>query len=144
MKVIFKDTQEVKEVKFGYAVNYLIPNGLAILATKEALSALETKKKHKVKKQQQDQEEAEKLLQKICQKKLIIKAKAKKDKSLFGKITKARLKKEIETIIGKEKSKISPKIEILLDEPIKKLGKQIVGLKIKKSRGNLQVEVVKE
>jgi len=33
MKIIIKKTSEIKNVKDGYARNYLIPRGLAVLAT---------------------------------------------------------------------------------------------------------------
>lgn len=51
MKVILKKQidklgkkGEVKDVKVGFASNYLIPEGLAVLATPEELRKIKTKK----------------------------------------------------------------------------------------------------
>ena len=57
MKVILKQevqkvgrALEIKEVKDGYGRNYLIPNGLAIIANKVNIEWLEKKKEQKAKK----------------------------------------------------------------------------------------------
>jgi len=42
MKVIIKKTGKVQEVPDGYARNYLLPNGLAILATPQNVSVIAT------------------------------------------------------------------------------------------------------
>jgi len=47
MKVIFKDTNEVRDVPLGYAVNYLLPKNLAVVATKAKLDALKVQKEEK-------------------------------------------------------------------------------------------------
>ncbi len=44
MKVIFKKTNEIKEVADGYARNYLLPQGLVTVATEEEIKRLENKK----------------------------------------------------------------------------------------------------
>ena len=44
MKVILKDTNIVKDVPLGYAVNYLLPKKLAVIATKAKLAALKKEK----------------------------------------------------------------------------------------------------
>ncbi|MDZ4229243.1 MAG: bL9 family ribosomal protein, partial [Patescibacteria group bacterium] len=41
MKVILKKSGEVKNVSLGYAVNYLLPRGLAQIATKKRLALAE-------------------------------------------------------------------------------------------------------
>ena len=64
MKVILlKDIEnlgkkfEVKEVKDGYARNFLIPNDLAKVATEEALEWIETQKETKEKRSPAPEEE---------------------------------------------------------------------------------------
>lgn len=42
MKVIILKTGEVKDVALGYAVNYLLPKKLAVIATKQKLEGNET------------------------------------------------------------------------------------------------------
>ena len=68
MRVIFiKDLKgqgkkgEIKEVKTGYAVNYLIKNGYAIKETKESLNKLAKENKKAEAEDLKHQEEAKKL-----------------------------------------------------------------------------------
>lgn len=108
MKVIIKD--EIKEVKAGYARNFLIPKGMAILATKEAILELEEKERKIL-------EKVKKLTKKFKDLKIKIKVKTGKDEKLFGAVT----KKDIAKKLKEKKIKISQKA-ILIDKPIKKVG----------------------
>ena len=94
MEVILKqpvrnlgDADDVVKVKNGYARNYLIPQGLAVMATAAAKKAMEEKKRqaaHKVEfVKQQALEEAEKL----ANLKVIIETLAGADGKLFGSVT---------------------------------------------------------
>ena len=72
MKVVFlKDVKgqgkkgEVKNVADGYAQNFLIKKGLAVEATKEALSRLEGQKKHEAKLAAQELQAAKELKEKL-------------------------------------------------------------------------------
>ncbi|MFH1392325.1 MAG: 50S ribosomal protein L9 [bacterium] len=101
MKVILKKTSEIKNVKDGYARNYLIPQGLAVLATNLAVQELE-------KQQAQIKKQAEKLEKT----KISLKLKIGKKGKAFGAIT----AKDIA-----EKLDINKK-QVLLEKPIKKPG----------------------
>ncbi|MCB0856402.1 MAG: 50S ribosomal protein L9 [Bacteroidetes bacterium] len=94
MEVILKqpvrnlgDADDVVKVKNGYARNYLIPQGLAVMATAAAKKAMEEKKRqasHKVEfVKQQALEEAEKL----ANLKVTIETLAGADGKLFGSVT---------------------------------------------------------
>ena len=94
MEVILKqpvrnlgDADDVVKVKNGYARNYLIPQGLAVMATASAKKAMEEKKRqaaHKVEfVKQQALEEAEKL----ANLKVTIETLAGADGKLFGSVT---------------------------------------------------------
>ena len=131
MKVILKQNNEVKNVSFGYAVNYLLPRGLAVLATDINLKSLEKEKAKIIKeagllKQGQNQQ-----AEKYRHKKFVIKAKAGVKGQLFGAITKKELAKEIKV----------KKTEIVLEKPIKKIGKYEIGLKFGSELVKVIVEV---
>ena len=94
MEVILKqpvrnlgDADDVVKVKNGYARNYLIPQGLAVMATASAKKAMEEKKRqaaHKVEfVKKQALEEAEKL----ANLKVVIETLAGADGKLFGSVT---------------------------------------------------------
>jgi len=83
MKVIFtKDVDgiskkfEVKNVKDGYAKNYLIPNKLAIVANKESLKWLEIQLELSEKNQEQALKETQLIVGKIDGLELLISVKA--------------------------------------------------------------------
>lgn len=131
MKVIFKDTKEVKEVPLGYAVNYLLPKGLAVVATEKRLEALkqaeektETEKKEDKLK---DRQQAERLDGKVVR----FKVKAGKSGKIHGSIAKKEMAKELGVL----------KENVELDKPIKKVGEYEVELKFGKAKAKVKVKV---
>lgn len=141
MKVIIKKTCEIKEVKYGYAVNYLFPQRLAVLATDKAILEIEKAKKKKEKEAKKLEEKAGEIAKQLNNKTIVVKVKAKKGKKIFGSVTKAQIKKEIILLAGNEAKKTN--IEVLLEKPIKTLGEHQVGLKIGKLGAKLKLEIVK-
>ena len=84
-KLGFKN--EVVSVKNGYGRNFLIPKGLAILATKSEIKILEENLRQQDKKQETEIAKANKLADKITGLEIIIKAKvAEGNNKLFGSI----------------------------------------------------------
>lgn len=138
MKVIIKKTNEVKEVSFGYAVNYLIPQDLAVRATPKELKALKEAARLKIKKKEEKGEEDKALAQKLADKKLIVKAKiqGRSKKKIFGRVT----KKDIIKLLKADPKKV----KVVLKEPIKKLGKHKIELQIGSQKVFIKVEVEKE
>lgn len=147
MKVIFlKDVKgkgkagEVKEVADGYARNHLIPNNLAVEATKSNLKALEAKKRSEAKKAEQVKQEAEQLKEKLEKMEVKIIAKAGEGGRLFGAIT----NKQIADVLKKQNIKIDRR-KIELDEPIRSLGYTKIPVKIHPEvTATLTVHVVEE
>ncbi len=147
MKVIFlKDVKgkgkagEVKEVADGYARNHLIPNNLAVEATKSNLKALEAKKRSEAKKAEQVKQEAEQLKEKLEKMEVKITAKAGEGGRLFGAIT----NKQIADVLKKQNIKIDRR-KIELDEPIRSLGYTKIPVKIHPEvTATLTVHVVEE
>lgn len=94
MEVILKkpvinlgDQDDVVKVKPGYARNYLIPQGLAMLATASAKRALEEKKRQAAHKQDFLLQQAQELADKLSALKVTISTLVGQDGKLFGSIT---------------------------------------------------------
>ncbi len=98
MEVILKqpirnlgDQDDVVAVKPGYARNYLIPQGLAILATASNKKALEEKKRQASHKQEFVKQQAEAEAAKLEGLKIEIETLAGADGKLFGSVTAIQL-----------------------------------------------------
>lgn len=94
MEVILKqlvahlgDQDEVVKVKPGYARNYLIPQGLAYLATPSAKKALEEKKRQASHKKEFVINQAQELADQLNEQKIVIETLAGVDGKLFGSVT---------------------------------------------------------
>ncbi len=115
---------EVKEVKEGYARNFLIPNKLAKPATKESLKWLEIQKEIEEKKAEQELKKFQELATKIDGTELVIPVKVGEENQLFEKITAQKISDKLkETGINIEKEQIQ------LEEPIKELGEFPIKIK---------------
>lgn len=78
---------DVVKVKPGYGRNFLIPQGLAVLATSSRLKALEEKQKQAAHKQEFLQEQAAAEVEKLQSVKIVIETLAGADGKLFGSVT---------------------------------------------------------
>jgi len=125
MKVIFiKDIPgkgkagEIKEVSKGYARNYLLPQGLALLATptaeKQAKLSLE-KEKHK---ETSDRAKLEKLAEQIEGTEIHFQARMGAGERLFGSITAADIAEELSRV----KDCVIDKRSIEIDKPLREAG----------------------
>jgi len=125
MKVIFiKDLQgtgkkgEIKEVKPGYARNYLIPEGIAIEATPENIRQMERQEQILATRKNKELTRAKEIKKALQEGSITISAKAGQDEKLFGAIT----PEDIAEAILQQKNIEIDKHQILLEQPIKKLG----------------------
>tara|TARA_B100001989_G_C24362757_1_gene375365 strand:- start:189 stop:632 length:444 start_codon:yes stop_codon:yes gene_type:complete len=99
MKIILKKDieklgfkNEIVSVKDGYARNFLIPKGLAILATESAKKILAENLRQQAKKEDAEVEAANKLAEEIKNTEIIIKVKVAEDKiKLFGSVKVSQL-----------------------------------------------------
>lgn len=132
MKVIILKTSEIKEVSLGYAVNYLLPKKLAVVATKKKLDELKAIKEKVVAVKSQadakDKEQADKLSGKV----ITFKMEAGKAGKIHGSITKKEIAKELKIL----------KNNIILEEPIKKIGEYEAEVKFGNSKVKIKIEVV--
>ncbi len=134
MQVILKkDVQNLGEagdvvnVKDGYARNLLIPQNLAEIATKGALSNREKNIERIKAKQEKMHQEALALTEKIQSLvKLELAARAGESGKLFGTITTKKLAEELTAKLGMEIDKKS----LILDKPINKIGDYTLTVKL--------------
>jgi large subunit ribosomal protein L9 len=124
MKVILtQDVQdlgkkyEVKEVKDGYARNFLLPNKLAKPATKTALKWLESQKEVIAKEAEEDLKKAQELASKIDDIEVNIIVKVGNEGQLFESINAQKIAEKLKELGFEIK-----KSQIILAEPIKELG----------------------
>jgi large subunit ribosomal protein L9 len=132
VKVIIKKTNEIKEVADGYARNYLLPLGLAVVATKKEIDKLETKKLKEEKRKTEKQKQEEKKLKEVKNKTVRILRKVGRKGKLHGAVTVQDLAKELEV----------EKDQVLLEKPIKRAGEYEVELKIGGEK--LKIKVIVE
>lgn len=90
------DKDEIVDVKNGYAINYLIPQGLAIRATKTAKKILAENKKQQAHKEERYREEAIEIAEKLKNVKLKIGAKTSTKGKIFGSVTNIQIAEELE------------------------------------------------
>lgn len=102
MQVIFiKDLKkqakkgEIKEVKDGYAQNYLIKNGYAVKLTESSLASYEKEKILERNTIMQKEEEATKLKQELEKVVLLFKVKTGEQDKVFGSISAKQIKDEL-------------------------------------------------
>jgi large subunit ribosomal protein L9 len=147
MKVIFiKDVKgqgkkgDIKDISEGYATNFLIPRGLARVATDGNMKTLENQNAAEQKRKQQEKEEAQVLGKKLEEMTVQLKAKAGEGGRLFGAIT----SKQIADALSQQGIKID-KRKIELDEPIRTLGVTQMAVKLHPDvKATLKVQVTEE
>ncbi|MCG9895500.1 MAG: 50S ribosomal protein L9 [Fimbriimonadaceae bacterium] len=125
MKVILKQTLpkvgkegQVVSVKPGFARNYLFPNGLAIIADKTQVKALEARMARLSAKLAETKAEAEAQAAKLHHGRLLIEVKAGEGGRLFGAITADAIAEAVQKQFG-----ISvDRKQVAMLQPIKRLG----------------------
>ena len=135
MKVIL--TQDVKSqgkkgdlinVSDGYANNFLLPKGLAKLATKQALNELEGKRGAEQYHKNQEEKKAMDIAERLKEVTVKLSAKAGKEGKLFGSIT----SKDVAEALKKQYNIDVDKRKILLKDNIKLAGVYEVEVKLHK------------
>ncbi len=124
---------EVKEVKDGYARNFLLPKGLAKQATESALKWLEMQKEIIAKKAEGELKEVEKMVAKIDGLEVLIPVKVGDNGQLFEKINAQKISKKL-----KEEGLEIKKDQIILEKPIEKIGEYSAKVKFEH---NLEAEI---
>jgi len=124
---------DVKEVKDGYARNFLIAKGLAKPATKEALEWLAVQKEIVEKKAEEDLKKAQSVASTMDSREIVIAVKVGDQDQLFESINAQKIAESL-----KEAGFDVKKSQIDLKEPIKELGEYSIKIKFEH---NLESEV---
>ena len=134
----FKD--DLVSVKNGYGRNYLIPQGLAILATPSSKKVLAENIKQREFKEKKAVDEANKLVKKLSKLDLKIGAKSGTGGKLFGSISSSDLNSELSNI-GYDFDK---KIIKIMGGSVKRLGTYVATLRLHRNViHELSFEVIK-
>ena len=147
MKVILKeDVQnlgqqgDVVEVKPGYARNYLMPQKLAILFTKQQKKSIEEAQRFEERKLEREKDQLESVLKQVEDLSLSLKMKSEEDSKLFGSVTKLDIVKLLE-----ENGITIDKKYVDLSSSIKTLGEHKVNIVFTKEMyASLTLTVEKE
>ena len=147
MKVILKeDVQnlgqqgDVVEVKSGYARNYLMPQKLAILFTKQQKKSIEEAQRVEERKLEREKDQLESVLKQVEDLSLSLKMQSEEDSKLFGSVTKLDIVKLLE-----ENGITIDKKYVDLSSPIKTLGEHKVDIVFtKEMSGSFTLTVEKE
>ena len=130
MKVILKeDVQnlgqqgDVVEVKSGYARNYLMPQKLAILFTKQQKKSIDEAQRVEERKLEREKDQLEFVLKQVEDLSLSLKMQSEEDSKLFGSVTKLDIVKLLE-----ENGITVDKKYVDLSSPIKTLGEHKVNI----------------
>lgn len=136
MKVIFTQDvagtarkNDVKEVSVGYASNFLLPKGLAKIATSKAIKDAEALKANAVAKKEELKANAKEIGAKLNGLKLVFKAKVGENGHLYGAIA----EKDIMEKVEKEAKVELAKKNVKMAKHIKELGDYEVEIKISES-----------
>ncbi len=134
----FKD--DLVSVKNGYGRNYLIPQGLAILATPSSKKVLAENIKQREFKEKKAVDEANKLVKKLSKLELKIGAKSGTGGKLFGSISSSDLNSELSNL-GFDFDK---KIIKIMGGSVKRLGTYVATLRLHRNViHELSFEVIK-
>lgn len=117
---------ELCEVKDGYGKNFLVNNGLAIIATNEAVNRYKSQEKKRIEEEKKHKEELLSLADRIGKLTLILKKKSGSGGSLYGAITKDEIAQGFKNTFNIEIDKKSLDLKM----PIKHIGSYEVDLKL--------------
>ena len=134
MKVILKEDMsnlgtagDVVDVKPGYARNYLLPQGLAYLASAANVRRLEEEQKQREERSRRDYLEARRRAAQLEGKQLVFQARAGEEGKLFGSVTNADVADRL------NEQGLDFEIDrrwVHMDEPLKALGDFMVPVRL--------------
>jgi len=124
---------DIKQVKDGYARNFLIPQGLAKIATEQTIKELEAQKAAWSKEEQEIKNKLETLAEELSGQEFKFTLKTGKKGEIFGSVTRDDIKNKLSM----------PNIEVNLERPIKTLGEHQVEINLGKGvKVNIKVSVL--
>jgi large subunit ribosomal protein L9 len=131
---------EVVDVKPGYARNYLLPQGKAMLAGQGSLKQLENRIKTEQLSLSKKKKDAEEMAKKLNEVSCTATVQAGEDDKLFGSVTTA----DIAELLAAQGVKLD-KHKIMMEQPIKKLGVYNIPVKLHAEvEANVKLWVVRQ
>ncbi len=130
---------EIKEVSKGYARNFLLPRGLALLATPAVIKQVESRLEQEKTEESIDRDKLVELAQQIEGKEIRFQARMGAGERLFGSITAADVAEKLSQAIGS----VIDKKKIDIEKSLRKTGSHQVAVKLA-SDLNPQITVVIE
>ena len=125
MRVIFVEdvpnvarTGEIKDVKPGYARNFLLPKRLAVAATPQELQRLESIRKLGMERQAKEKVGAEAIAEQLAGQSVTLKVRSGPTGRLYGAVTTAMVAQELTTLLEQEIDRRS----VILEDTIHELG----------------------
>ena len=128
----FAKKYDVKEVKNGYARNFLIPRKLAKPATKDALKELEVRKAEWEKQEEEIKNRLRSAAEELGKKEITFELKTGKKDEVFGSVTKEDILKKL-SIFNSQFPIKEKDIGINLQHPLKTIGEHKIEIDL--SRG---------
>ena len=117
---------EMKEVSKGYAKNFLLPRGLALVATSAVIKQVESRREKEKLEESVGREKLVELAQQIEGKEIHLKARLGGGERLFGSITAANVAEELSRAIGS----VVDKKKIDIEKPFHQTGSYEVAVKL--------------
>ncbi len=117
---------QIREVADGYARNYLIPRGLAVLATPGAVRSTEVQQAIEEQREDRVRTDSDALAERLSETALTFKVMASDKGRLYGSVTTADIAARIEEQTGYPVDKR----KVQLDEPIRLLGSHRVPVRL--------------
>jgi len=118
-------TGDVVKVKPGFARNYLLPRGLAVIADRGNLREVEHQKRVLAEKRERERRASQSVAANLNQVRLVVTARAGEGGKLFGSVTNLDIEKGLA-----EKGFSVERRRIRLDDPIKALGEHRVTVRL--------------
>ena len=129
---------EVKDVRDGYARNYLIPRGLVIFASPESLMRAQQQKETRENNQRKEAKQLQNLARVIGKLQITIRANATPEGRMFGSIHREGIVQALA-----EQGIIIETQSVILPEPLKTVGSHVVEIQLKFGlKTKLEVKVV--
>tara|TARA_B100001142_G_C14023364_1_gene535228 strand:- start:62 stop:565 length:504 start_codon:yes stop_codon:yes gene_type:complete len=133
VEVIFKEEKkgqfkigQRKKVKLGYAINYLLPQKLAVLVSSENMTYIEKIKDQAKVHEETLKKKAEAVKTEIDGKTIVFKHKVHDEVKLYGSVSSADIAKELNAVFKVEVDRYDIRLAI----PIKVIGEYTVGVNI--------------
>ena len=129
---------DIVNVSSGHARNFLLPNGLAVVATDGTVRQSDSMKKAHQQREAADRETATNLIADLAKRQITVTAKAGNEGRLFGSVSAA----DVASAIAAQTGATVDRKAIVLGEPIRAVGEHQVTIDMHGVNGTVTVSVV--